>query len=321
MIRLIKENAITDLRNILKNEVNFDEYPMADVETGRYDTEYHHLGRQAYTRRGKFKPDGGRAVDKLINWIQKTLKDYYTYDFNTNDLKLTKVPKPSGSTKAKKNPNYLLGIDTTSGDAVLIGKGQFFEFFSGEMGYANSNRYSSNGVPENPRPDYEMKHTRVSFRDLWDTLDLWFEIAPEDESTYQTRSEIRKAENRDYYNQALRDIERELYDVDYARERYARRLKVVKTRKQYESLLNEIENINERIRSINFGHPIFGGGAKLDRRDIDNLRDYYDNAKYYLEDLTKSIEEGDDWTIEYRAEYLQKAYEKLNNLLSDKFGV
>lgn len=319
MIRLIKENAITDLRNILKNEVNFSEYPMADVRTGYYNREPSLYRRGGY--RGKFVPSDTSASDALLKWIIETIRDKYNYDFNTNDLKLVKVAKPSGSTTAKKNPNYLIGINTSNGNAVLIGKGQFFEYFSGKMGRASAGRYNTNGIPDDPEPDYDYKYRRVSLRDLWNTLDLWFEIFPEDESTYRTRSEIRKAENRDELARALRNIERELYDVDYARERYAERIKVIKNRKQYESLLNQIEDINDRIKSIDFGHPIFGGGAEFNSRDIDNLRNSYNAAKRQIKNLSDGIEKSDSWDIEHASKDLQEYYDEINNILSNNFGV
>jgi hypothetical protein len=319
MIRLIRENAITDLRNILKNEVNFSEYPMADAKTGYYTREPSLYKRGGY--RGKFVPGDTSASDALLKWIIETIKDKYNYDFNTNDLKLVKVAKPSGSTTAKKNPNYLIGINTSNGNAVLIGKGQFFEYFSGIMGRSSAGRYNSNGIPDNPEPDYEYKYRRVSLRDLWDTLDLWFEISPEDESTYRTRSEVRKAENRDELQRALRNIEMELYDVDYARERYAERVKVIKDRRKYESLLNQIEDINDRIRSIDFGHPIFGGGAEFDRRDIDDLRYSYNEAKRQIEKLSEGIEKSDSWDMNFYSKSLQKYYDEINTILNNRFGV
>jgi hypothetical protein len=271
--------------------------------------------------RGKFIEGEGKTVDALIKWLSNILLGYY-YDLNLNDLKITKIGKPSGSTTAKKNPNYLIGISTNSGNAVLIGKGEFFEYFSGRMGKGSSNRYSSSGVPEDPEPTYDMKHARVSFRDLWDTLDLWFEIAPEDETTYQTRSEIRKAENRDYYSKLIAQVQKDLYDVDYARQKYAKRLRVVKDRKKYESLLNQIEDVNERIRSIEFGHPIFDvGGKDFDKHDVETLKRAYDTAKYRLEGLSKAIEWSDTHDMEYESSWLEKAYRELDDILTKVFKV
>lgn len=321
MIRLIKENAVTDLRNILKNEVDFSSYPIADKKTGDFERTWKKGSRSMYGYRGKFIEKDEKTVDALMKWLSDILLDKYL-GFNLNDLKITKIGKPSGSTKAKKNPNYLIGISTDSGNAALIGKGEFFEYFSGLMGRGSSDRDSSSGVPEDPVPTYDMKHARVSFRDLWDTLDLWFEIAPEDETTYRTRSEIRKAENRDYYSKLIAQVQRDLYDVDYAREKYAKRLRVVKDRKKYESLLNQIEDVNERIRSIEFGHPIFGvGGKDFDNHDVESLRRAYNTVKYRLEGLSKAIEWSDTQDMEYQSSWLEKAYRELDDILTKVFKV
>ena len=86
MIRLIKENAVTDLRNILKNEVDFSSYPIADKKTGDFERTWKKGSRSMYGYRGKFIEKDEKTVDALMKWLSDILLDKYL-GFNLNDLK------------------------------------------------------------------------------------------------------------------------------------------------------------------------------------------------------------------------------------------
>ena len=319
---LIRENAITDLRHQVNN---LDFSDIEDKYSGYYKREYSPYSR--YGRKGAFVPSDKTIKQGLITWLENTLKNNYDFDFNADQLELVPISKPKSSVAAKKNPNLLIGIDSSSGDAVIIGRGEFYAYYSGKVDRADKGSYHSTGVPEDPNPDYEFKNHRVNLRDNFDYFDIWFElIEPEG---YQKRSDIRKgrggvttytSNDRKYLDKQIYNFERELYDPDVAREKYAYKLKAIKTRKQYEDILNSIDTVNERIRNIDFGHPIFDD-IKVDERDIKDLKNEYKNLVYYVNELNDDIENNHDWSIDSHAEWAKKALDAVNNILTNKFEV
>ena len=323
MIKLmIKENAITDLRRII-NDLDLSE--LEDKYSGRYNRSYYYGSNRSY--RGNFVPSEKTIKSGLIKWLEDTLKNSYDYDFNTEQLELVATNPPKGPTLAKKSPTLLIGISSTTGDAVLVGEGQFYEYYSGKMDRSRDNRYEPSGVPKNPEPDYDYKEKRASFQDILRTLDLWFEIVkPEG---YQSRSDIRKTRNagitkytsqdKKYIDKEIYAIEYSLYNPDEARRVYARRIKDLKKRREYEDELNKVESLNDRIRSIDFGHPILGGGAELDKRDVQELKNTYDKLVYNIDDWNNDIEKG--YSSTYSEKYAKEYISKLDTLLQDKFNV
>lgn len=330
-MKLIRENAITDFRRELQG---VDLGGLEDKQTvDYYGSKYYSGSSKRY--RGEPKYSGSSIKSKLVKWVEDKLsKDF---DFNTEDLNLVRVAKPKGPTVAKRNPNLLIGISTKTGDAVVIGDDKFHRFFSGTMG-RGSRRYDDDRAPRNPEPDWQYKEKQVSLRDLWESLDLWFEVIKQD--NYTSRSEINKSRSNDRittYDHVIghdettdhnRDMRRnifwseaELYDPDRARERYADKLKQIRSRREYEDVLNSIDSINDRIRSIDFGHPILGGGTQYDEDAVRRLKSAYKNFKYEIEHLNKEIEDRSDWGINYHGKYARQAIEAINSILADDFGV
>ena len=321
MIRLVRENAITDLRKEIQG-IDFSK--LDDKKTGFYRTEYsRYNGRRT---RGEFVTSEKNIKDELIKWIENLLRQDYSFDFNAEQLNLHQIPKPAGSTRAKKSPNILIGICTWNGNAAVIGNGKFYKYYSGLYGYSNNGW--DNQAPDDPVPDYSMKNNRVSFRDLWDSLDLWFEIVPENEDTYQTRSSISNTRiprltryKDDKMDKVIYDFERELYDPELAREKYAERLKDIRTRRQYEDILNSVETVNDRIRSIDFGNPILDEDPVFSSQDIQRLRSKYRSLVTNIKDLNRNLDNGWESSIKRYASWARESLEEVNDLLTNVFGV
>lgn len=333
MIRLINENAITDLRKELQN---VDLTKLSDRKAiDYYNRNYSYSG---YGRpkeyRGEPKFSDKTVKEKLVDWVEKLLKDTH-FDFNTQDLNLVRIAKPKGPTIAKRSPNMLIGISTKNGDAVMVGKDTFYGYFNGNMGAGRHNRWDKR-APDNPIPTYDYKTNQASLRDTWDVLDLWFEIV--EGADYTPRSEINKGRKEDPlidYDRTVGNVDHnfgmrrgifyseiDLYDPEEARRKYARRLKQNKACKQYEEILSDVEDINNRIKSIDFGHPILGGGTKYDERIVRNLRSEYSGGlKYYLDHLEQDIEEGREWSIKTYEERCRKAMQIVDRILTNDFGV
>ena len=321
----LKENAITDLRKWVNS---IDLSTLDNQFSGKYDSRWSSYSRKPV--RGDFKPSETTIKTNLLRWLEDTLKNKYRYDFNTEQLNLTPIQKPKGPVVAKKNPNLLIGIDSESGNAVVIGQGYFHQYFSGLMGTSyGRDTYRDNSVPEDPVPDYYdyHKHNRVSLRDLWDDLDLWLEIVPQE--NYQKRSEIQKdrgdiakitSSDKKYIEKQIYDFELDLYEPKYARDNYARKLKVFKNRKKYNELLNNVETINDRIRSIDFGHPIFDAD-KLSSEDVKYLRRGYKDLISHIEDLNRAIEDDSEWRMTDYEDYTKRDLANLDDILSTRFGV
>ena len=318
----IKENAITDLRQQVNN-LNFND--IEDKYSGYYKREYSPYYR--YGRKGDFVPSTKTIKQGLITWLENTLKNNYHFDFNADQLELVSINPPKSSIAAKKNPNLLIGIDSSSGNAVIIGRGEFYAYYSGKVDRADEGSYHSTGVPEDPNPDYEFKHHRVNLRDNFSFFDIWFELI--EPVGYQKRSEVRKgrgdvttytSDDKKYLDKQIYNFERELYDPDEARHRYAYRLKTIKTRRKYEDILNSIDTVNERIRNIDFGHPIFDD-AKVDERDIRNLKDKYKDLVYYVNSLNNDVEHNREYSINTDAEWAKRALDAVNDILTNKFKV
>ena len=330
-MKLIRENAITDFRRELQG---VDLGGLEDKKAVDYYSSKYYVG-SSKRYRGEPKYSEQSIKSKLVGWVEDKLSR--DFDFNTEDLNLVRVAKPKGPNVAKRNPNLLIGISTQTGDAVVIGDDKFHRFFSGTMG-RGSRRYDDDRAPKNPEPDYQYKERQVSLRDLWESLDLWFEVIKQDD--YTPRSEINKGRNKDRigtYDRIIgddettdhnRDMRRnifwseaELYDPDRARERYTQKLKHIHTRREYEDVLDSIDSINDRIRSIDFGHPILGGGTKYSDESVRRLRNAYANFKYEIEHLNKEIDDGNDWGINYHGKSARKTIEQINSILADDFGV
>lgn len=317
----IKENAISDFRSIV-NTLPLDN--LADKPSMDYG--FRGVPYQRHPARGELKPatNKGTIKQQLLNWIVDILRNNYRYDLNTNELSVREVSKPKGPTVAKKNPELLIGINSETGNAVLIGKGQFEEFFNGTLG-SGAYRYDKS-APENPMPDYydAYKHPRVALRDYWEGLDVWLEIAPTDPETYQSYRTVRNAKQarpgRDtqftnYDGKRIYNFEYKLYNPEEARRIYARRLKSVKTRKEYEDILNSIEGINARIDNINFGHPVYDD-VSYDANDVSKLRNAYRSLKHNIDRLNDAIDRNDDWDLKYYPKYVQDDLDKLDNILN-----
>lgn len=322
----IKENAISDFRSIV-NTLPLDK--LADKQSMDYGFKPAYY--QKHPMRGELTPatNKGTIKQELLNWVVSILKSTYRYDLNTNELSVRTVPKPKGPTIAKKNPELLIGINSETGNAVLIGKGQFEEFFNGTLG-RSSHRYDRS-APENPMPDYHdaYKHSRVALRDYWEGLDVWLEIAPTDPETYQSYRDVRNAKaarpGRDTRfttapnGRRIYDFEDKLYDPEEARRIYAKRLKSAKTRREYEDILNSINDINARIDNINFGHPVYDD-ISYDTNDVSKLRSFYRSLKGHIDRLNKGIDNNDEWDLKYYPGYIKDDLANLDNILK-KFNV
>ena len=335
-MKLIRENAITDLRKELQG------VDLKGLEDNKaidyYPTKYTYGSSKRY--RGEPVYSEQSRKERLVRWVENALRN--ELDFNTQDLNLVRIAKPKGPTVAKRSPNMLIGISTVSGDAVVVGNDQFYAYFSGPMGKGHR-RYDDKRAPEDPEPTWDNKYKQASLRDTWEDLDLWFEIVKQDD--YTPRSEINRdrarrndpigtykkfvgdkhfADKVDGNNDMRRPIfksEADLYDPDSARRKYARRLNQVKERRKYEDILNSIDSINDRIRSIDFGHPILGGGAQYNEEAVRRLKNAYKDFKYEIEHLNKEIENSSDWGMQYHGKYARQAIENINSILADDFGV
>lgn len=335
-MKLIRENAITDLRKELQG---VDLKGLEDKKAiDYYQTKYTYGSSKRY--RGEPVYSEQSRKERLVRWVENALRN--ELDFNTQDLNLVRIAKPKGPTVAKRSPNMLIGISTVSGDAVVVGNDQFYAYFSGPMGKGHR-RYDDKRAPEDPEPTWDNKYKQASLRDTWEELDLWFEIVKQDD--YTPRSEINRDrarrndpigtykqfvggrypdDNVDGNRGMRRPIfksEADLYDSDSARRKYARRLTQVKERRKYEDILNSVEGINDRIRSIDFGHPILGGGTEYDRNAVDRLRSKYRSLKSALDDLNRNIERNDDWGIERYARYAKDYLQNVEDCLTNDFGV
>lgn len=322
---LITENAITDLRNYLKS-VQFSD-DLDNTHTGYYKRKYHpgYGYNRGYDTRGDFEASNTTRREALVKWLEDILRNKWDFDFNTEQLNLIKVNKPKGPTVAKKNENMLIGIDTTTGNTVLIGNGKFYTYYSGKMGYSMKTQdWGSATAPDNPEPDWEYKHRRVSLRDLYDSLDLWLEIVPKEgympRSKVRTPTDITKYSDDVYTNKKIYRSEIDLYDVERARQNYARRVKSVKTRREYADLLNSIDGINERINNIDFGHPIFDDRT-FSQNDIVALKNEYKSLVSHINTLNKAIDKNDRYDLKYYPDYIRKNLEVLDNILTNRFDV
>lgn len=327
MIKLhIKENAISDLRKFV-DKVSFDQ--LANQSTGRYDYKYTPYSRNPM--RGDFKADNKNRKEALVKWLENIFRDWTTYDFNAQDLSVIPVQKPKGPTVAKKSEQILIGINSNTGDAVVVGQGKFFEYYSGMYGHGNKPFDDRN--PEDPVPDYgnAFKHRKVSLRDTFENLDIWLEVIPKDPDTYQNRRAIRDTRNHDLikYNDGklsklIYAFEQSLYDPETARDKYADRLKSYKDKQKYSSLLNSIDDINDRIRNIEFGHPIFDAPT-FNQVDIVNLQKSYKTLVNYVDLLNDEIEKSHAWSgdsgVKYWADKVSDSLNDIDILLTRTFGV
>lgn len=319
-MKLVVENAITDLRKILKD---LDLSGLDDKFTGEYD-----WNRDKWSGRkqiGSFKQSDTTRKDALVKWVEQTLKN--DMDFNANDLNLVKTQKPKGPVVAKKSNDLLLGISTDSGDAVLIGEGKFYRYYSGRMGKGSEIQYDGK-PPYNPEPEYDMTHKNVSLRDEFDYLDVWFKIIPVNADTYQTRSGVRKtlgrnAENRpgrygwDPFAQAdkklpkvVRGFEIDLYDPEVNRQKYRKALNNKRDASAYDQMCDAVEEINRRISKINY---------TPDRRTLNELGERYEDMIYYLERAQEEL--GDTYWFKSKREKFSEKYKYISDYLTDQFNV
>ena len=336
----INENAISDLRKIA-GEGDFDAVP--DEMTGDYQAEYGYGdGRRGH--RGKFRPGGWRGTapkmkDALINWFSKILTD--NFDINANDANLERVETPRTADSAKKSPDILIGVSSRTGDAMVIGQGQFWGMYRGHMGaYNKYDNYSK--FVQDPEPDYRMNHPRVSYREQFQRMDKWYKVVLPASDDYMSRSAVRKANNRGgdnrmvepddfsyrrgdpaykYFPKSRRIFQDEiaLYNPEYAQDALERRLRDRKALSRFRDAMATLEETNDRIRSIDFGNPIFGG-SKFSEQDISRLRSAYNSYTHYIQRMQECVAEDgmyDNYLLGYANDY----YAKVNTMLTDIFGV
>lgn len=225
-----------------------------------------------------------------INYLIKDVKYYMLNKFNINmqDATLKPINKPKGSTTAKRSVNILLGVNSKStgrGEGMLVGRDQFVDIYQG--GYWG----------------------KASIRQSFDACDLWFEIIPINDDTYKSLSDIcrqRRNEVGDYFfthtdtttgkKRLILSNELNLWDVEEAREYYAKRLVDRKTRRNYENILKSVESINDRIKDIDYSGLIISADTyKMSK--VGNIANAYSNLKWYLDRISKTIDSDDGQLI------------------------
>ena len=232
-----------------------------------------------------------------INYLIKDVKYYMLNMFNINmqDATLKPINKPKGSTTAKRSVNVLLGVNSKStglGKGMLVGRDQFVDIYQG--GYWG----------------------KASIRQLFDACDLWFEIVPINDDTYKSLSDIRRQrrdEVGDYFRtyidtttgkkRLILSNELNLWNVEEAREYYAKRLVDRKTRRNYENILKSVESINDRIKDIDYSGLIISADTyKMGK--VGNIANAYSNLKWYLDRISKTIDSSDGQLI--REDYVKQ---------------
>jgi hypothetical protein len=244
-----------------------------------------------------------------INYLIKDVKYYMlnTFNINMQDATLKPINKPKGSTTAKRSDNILLGVNSKStgwGEGMLVGRDQFVDIYQG--GYWG----------------------KASIRQSFDACDLWFEIVPINDDTYKSLYTIRRQrrdEVGDYFNtytdtttgkkRLMLSKEFKLWDVDAAREDYAKRLVDKKTRRNYENILKSVESINDRIKDIDYSGLIISAETyKMSK--VSNIANDYSSLKRYLDKISKTIDSDDEQLIsEYDVRRVNECVDKINKEL------
>ena len=294
MVRLLRENSITDLRNIINN-IDFG---------ARWENPICHDYGRGYDGRAAIRQNMNKK-QALIDWFENVLRN--DFDFNAEKMNLVKVDKPKSDIAAKRSNNILIGIcsKTSYPFAVIVGNGEFYRYYSGDTGKDES---GDSGL-----------------RGLMRDLDIWFEVVPMDD--YVNRRTIQYSRATDArisisgMKNPIFDSEFELYDTDAARRKYANRLNSIRAKRSYDDILNSVEDINERIRSIDFGHPIFGGGFSAQRGQIENLRSTYNSLRSYLHYLAQASENDNEESIVLYTEWVKNSIQKINKQLTQDFKV
>ena len=212
-------------------------------------------------------------------------------DINIQDSKLVPVSKPKSTTAAKRSPNMFIGLNRR-GRGLLIGQNYYTDLFP-TISFTRGYHIIDRGV-----------------REAFDDADIWFEISPINVDTYKNRTAIGKERKVDgIYNQVhdykdpytgrtrqLYDYEFDLYDTKMARSKYTKRLTDIRSREQYDEILSDIEDINNRIRAIDFGHPIFDSS-----KNVRDLGMAYKDMKRALESFERKLKMSDyqidDWDM------------------------
>ena len=257
MVRKLKlrENAITDLK----------------TELGKTDL---------------YPEEINKFVDKIKEIITQRL------DINIQDSKLTPIAKPKSSTAAKRNPNFLIGINKY-GRGLIIGDNGYYTDLFPTISFRRGYHVEDRGV-----------------REAFEDANIWFEISPIDVDTYKRRGEISQSRKidgiyrqvhdyKDPYTGKTRQLygdEFDLYDTKMARSKYAKRLTDIRSREQYDEILGDIEDINDRIRNIDFGHPIFDSSRAV--RDLGTAyKSMKQSLEYFENKLKRPNYQIDDWDM------------------------
>ena len=204
-----------------------------------------------------------------INYLIKDVKYYMLNMFNINmqDATLKPINKPKGSTTAKRSVNVLLGVNSKStglGKGMLVGRDQFVDIYQGGYWGKASRRQRRDEVG-----DY--------FRTYIDT------------TTGKKR--------------LILSNELNLWNVEEAREYYAKRLVDRKTRRNYENILKSVESINDRIKDIDYSGLIISADTyKMGK--VGNIANAYSNLKWYLDRISKTIDSSDGQLI--REDYVKQ---------------
>ena len=331
----IDENAISDLRKFV-GEGDFD--TVSDKKIGYYPVSRYDGRRRI---RGDFQPltDEKSPTQKqaLINWFSNVLRN--EFDINAEDASLERIEKPRTADAAKKSPNILIGIGSMTGNAMILGRGQFLAYYRGRLGMGSRN--NDNKVID-PAPDYKFNYPRLSYREQFDWMDKWYKIVIPDSPDYMTRSEIRKANSRggkntmvkpdDYsfdmysgqskYLPKSRRIFRDeikLYNPDYARGELQSRLEDKRLFNRVASVFEDLEAINNRIRSIDFGNPILDEPA-FTQNDISRLRNEYSWYTRQIKRLQDAVDSGASIS-RYTIESAEDGRASVDNILTSVFGV
>ena len=212
--------------------------------------------------------------------IKKTVEDLKDYllrntTVNLEDTKIVPINKPKSSTAARRSDNFLIGL-TDYLDAVITGNDYWWDL---ARVYRGRGKYASRGI-----------------REAFNDSTMWFEIVPINPDTYQTTYDVRGSRRENPYykdvfdykdpytgkTKQLYNFEQDLYDVDLARRKYRDKLTDIRSRKQYDAILASVEDINNRIRAIDFGHPIFDNNYNMTKlgeayKDMKRSLDYFES--------------------------------------------
>ena len=222
--------------------------------------------------------------DDILKFIKRCL---LSCNANIETIEATPIEKPNYTRHTLEwefEPNtFIVGINSTSDD---IYSNVWFSGF-------NRNRIGT--------------QDSMGYRDIndntYENCDKWFILHPEDLSTYRniedshrdrldtytkdtTEFELRKDSQ---ISKLLYNFETYLNNSFYRMREYERRAEGVRAKRMYVDIKDVINDTTQRIKDIDFGHPIIDSN-----QIIDELRAMYSEFKSYVDTIDKCAAQMDE---------------------------